>query len=113
MDNSLTEAILRLEPMIKETLDRARRSETRLTSFMIEHGMTPPVQKPRMENESGSIVLPSLACSLAGIIRTPTIGGRYRLVHAGRQIGYIDIWEEGVKQATTMPNKGIASDSNA
>ena len=88
--------------MIKETLDRTRRVETRLTTFMIKHGMTPPTQKA-VADEKGEITLPSLHCSLKDIILATPVDGRHALVHGGHVIGYLDIWQEGRRQATTMP----------
>ncbi len=103
-------AISHTETMVKETLDRMRRTETRLTTFMIEHGMTPPTQKVRRDDLT--LVLPSIHTSLKDIIIAAAYPGRYAVWHGGHQIGYLDIWREGQgqAQATTMPSgKGVAS----
>lgn len=91
--------------MIKETLDRVKRTETRLTAFMIEHGMTPPTQKAQVDGMV--ITIPSMHCSIKDVIRCAARGGRYSIVHAGHRLGYFDIWDEGVKQATTMPHRQV------
>lgn len=98
--------------MISETLDRVKRTETRLTTFMIAHGMTPPTQKPTVDGMA--ITIPSMDCSLRDIILAAKFHGRHQIVHAGHILGHLDIWEEGWKQATTMPSrKGAATEEQA
>lgn len=97
--------------LVREAVDRTRRIETRLTTFMIEHGMTPRVQKPQRNDLT--ITIPSMRCSIHDIILSARQPARFALWHAGHQIGFLDLWEEGVRQATTMSvRKGVASDSD-
>lgn len=58
--------------MIKETFDRTKRIETRLTSALIALGVTTHSQRPRFFPEtpdtSAMIVIPSKHCSMKDII---------------------------------------------
>ena len=51
--------------MIKETLDRTRRIETRLTKFVLAMGMDAGSEKPRWWN--GKVIVPSRQCSICDI----------------------------------------------
>ena len=105
-----TEEIARWLPLIKETVDRTRRIETRLTTFMIARGMTPPTDKPRMSHFDSRVIVPSLSCTLQDVIGATPGRGRYELWAGGERIGTIGVDDEGYRQATTMPrNRKVAS----
>jgi hypothetical protein len=98
------------DPVTKEVLDRVRRIETRLTRFMIEHGMAPPTEVPKMGRFGEDVLIPSMRCRLIDIVRTLPGDGLYELVNGGVLIGELRVNAEGYRQATTMPAPaGVAS----
>ncbi len=67
---------------IKETFDRTRRIETRLTRYLEAKGFETKVQKPLWDR--GTVQIPSMACSVKDILEAIPPGVREAAVsHQG------------------------------
>jgi hypothetical protein len=66
-DRKAARPFLTLEAMARETLDRTKRIETRLTSYLVSVGFDTRTQRPLFLDD-GSVSIPSMDCSVKDIL---------------------------------------------
>lgn len=67
-DPYIVNAVNQINDRLKEVQDRARRTETRLTTFLNSQGHDTKVTRPRFDPIGMSIFIPSPECSVREII---------------------------------------------
>jgi hypothetical protein len=72
----------------KETLDRVRRIETKLTSFLEAQGHD--TESDRVMWEDGAIKVPSLAVSLRDVLAAiPSLPAEVEIFHKGKHVAWL------------------------